>query len=128
MSKASTPATRWLQWARVSRREVDLSNFLASAFDNVRRGAIEAARLALPQRCELSASASAADLVCAECARALPAQRTSCPVCALPTPSSMPCGRCLAHPPPFDATISAFGNAFPVHRLLHGFEYQGRLR
>src|SRR5204862_7725945 len=67
--------TRRLQWARVSRREIALSNFLANAFDNVRRGALEAARVALPQRCELCASASAADLVCGECARALPAQR-----------------------------------------------------
>jgi ComF family protein len=104
-----------------------LSNFLANAFDNVRRGALEAARLALPQRCELCASASAADLVCAECARALPTQRASCPVCALPTLSSMTCGRCLAHPPPFDATISAFVYAFPVDRLIHAFKYQGRL-
>ena len=104
-----------------------MSNFLANAFDNVRRGALEAARLALPQRCELCASASAADLVCAECARALPTQRASCPVCALPTLSSMTCGRCLAHPPPFDATISAFVYAFPVDRLIHAFKYQGRL-
>jgi ComF family protein len=39
----------------------------------------------------------------------------------------MTCGRCLAHPPPFDATISAFVYAFPVDRLIHAFKYQGRL-
>ncbi len=104
-----------------------MSNFLANAFDSVRHKALEAARLALPQRCELCAAPSTGDLVCAECARDLPQPGPACPVCALPTPSGMTCGRCLAHPPPFNATITAFVYAFPVDRLIHAFKYQGRL-
>jgi hypothetical protein len=37
-----------------------LSNFLAGALDSVRRGALDAARRALPQRCELCAATSGA--------------------------------------------------------------------
>src|SRR5437660_6641550 len=108
---------RRLQCSRVSRREIPLSNFLAHAFDNVRRGALDAARLALPQRCELCAAPSANELVCAACAGDLPTTSHACPVCALPTPADEVCGRCLAHPPAFDATIAAFVYAFPVDRL-----------
>jgi len=49
-------AARWLQWVPVSGRVIPLSNFLTGAFDRAlgraRRGAIGAARRALPQRCE----------------------------------------------------------------------------
>jgi ComF family protein len=48
-------------------------------------------------------------------------------VCALPTPSGAVCGQCLAHPPPFDATLAAFAYAFPVDRLMHAFKYHGRV-
>jgi ComF family protein len=104
-----------------------LSNFLGNALDNVRRGALEAARRALPQRCELCAGASGSELLCRGCARSLPHVGPACPVCALPTPAGEVCGRCIAHPPPFDATIAAFAYAFPVDRLMHAFKYHGRL-
>ncbi len=104
-----------------------MSNFLQSAFDSVRRGARDAARLALPQRCELCASGSGTDLVCDACARDLPWLAGACPVCALPTPDGSTCGRCLSRPPAFDATIAAFSYGFPVDRLIHALKYQGRL-
>jgi ComF family protein len=104
-----------------------LSNFLASAFDSVRRGARDAARLALPQRCELCASGSGSDLVCDACMRELPWLGSACPVCALPTQGGNICGQCLNRPPPFEATIAAFSYAFPVDRLIHALKYQGRL-
>jgi ComF family protein len=103
-----------------------LSNFLTSAFDSVRRSALDAARMALPQRCELCAGVSATDLVCGACMRDLPWLPRACPVCALPSGGSV-CGHCLSDPPPFDATIAAFSNAFPIDRLIHSFKYQGRL-
>ena len=115
----------------VSGEEEPLSNFLGNALDSAlvrfRRGAIDAARRALPQRCELCAGASASELLCDGCARALPRLGPACPVCALPTPSGAICGQCLAHPPPFDATIAAFAYAFPVDRLMHAFKYHGRV-
>jgi len=104
-----------------------LSNFLGGALDNVRRGAIDAARRALPQRCELCAGTSGAELLCGGCTRSLPHLGPACPVCALPTPAGAVCGHCLAHPPPFDATLAAFAYAFPVDRLMHAFKYHGRV-
>jgi ComF family protein len=104
-----------------------LSNFLTAAFDSVRKGALDAARLALPQRCELCAGHSGTDLVCRACMHDLPRIETACPVCASPAPGGAICGACLVHPPPFDATISAYAYAFPVDRLVQAFKYQGRL-
>jgi ComF family protein len=103
-----------------------MSNFLAGAFDSVRKGALDAARLALPQRCELCAASSGAQLLCPACADSLPRLGSVCPLCALPTTGEI-CGRCIAHPPPFEATVAAFAYAFPVDRLLHAFKYHGRL-
>ncbi len=103
-----------------------MSNFLTSTFDSVRRSAIDAARLALPQRCELCAAVSGTALVCDACTRDLPWLTSVCPVCALPTSGAI-CGQCLSDPPAFDATIAAFSYAFPVDRLIHSFKYQGRL-
>jgi len=104
-----------------------LSNFLGLALDSVRRNALDAARRALPQRCELCAAASGSELLCAPCLRTLPRLGATCPVCALPTPGGEVCGRCVAQPPPFAATLAAFAYAFPVDRLMHAFKYHGRL-
>src|SRR5437867_1741108 len=104
-----------------------LSNFLVGAFDSVRRGALNAARRALPQHCELCAAASAYALVCAACTRELPRLGPTCPVCSLPTPDGQICGHCLAEPPAFAATLAAFSYAFPVDRLMHALKYRGRL-
>ena len=104
-----------------------MSNFLAGAFDSVRKSALGAARRALPQRCELCAGPSGTALVCTGCLRELPRLQANCPVCALPTHGGEICGHCLADPPPFDATIAAYAYVFPVDRLIHAFKYQGRL-
>jgi ComF family protein len=104
-----------------------MSNFLVTAFDSVRQRALEAARLALPQRCELCAGHSGSDLVCPACARELPRIEHACPVCAMPASGGVNCGSCLAHAPPFDATTAAYAYAFPVDRLIQAFKYQGRL-
>jgi ComF family protein len=104
-----------------------LSNFLTGAFDSVRRSALDAARLALPQRCELCAGVSGTELVCSPCMRDLPWLPSACPVCALPTSGGSVCGHCLNDPPAFNATIAAFSYAFPIDRLIHSLKYQGRL-
>jgi ComF family protein len=100
---------------------------LNGALRSVRRGAIDAARRALPQRCELCATASGAELICPGCFASLPRLGPCCPVCALPSSNREVCGHCFAHPPPFEATVAAFVYAFPVDRLLHAFKYHGRL-
>ena len=62
----------------VSGEEEPLSNFLGNALDSVRRGAIDAARRALPQRCELCAGASGSELLCRGCARECESPRHHC--------------------------------------------------
>jgi ComF family protein len=104
-----------------------VSNFLTGALRNVRRGAIDAARRALPQRCELCATVSGAELICSGCLASLPRLGPACPVCALPSSNGEVCGACLVDPPPFEATVAAFVYAFPVDRLLHAFKHHGRL-
>jgi ComF family protein len=93
----------------------------------VRQHALDAARRALPQRCELCAATSGSELLCRSCVRSLPRLGPACPQCALPTSGGETCGHCLAHPPAFDATLAAYAYAFPVDRLLHAFKYHGRL-
>jgi len=104
-----------------------VSNFLSGALDSVRRGALDAARRALPQRCQLCAAASGAELICRGCHASLPRLGPACPMCALPTANGEVCGHCLVDPPPFVATVAAFAYAFPIDRLLHAFKYHGRL-
>lgn len=65
--------------------------------------------------------------MCNACAADLPRIRQACPRCALPSPLANVCGRCLTHPPPFDAALAAFAYAFPVDRLLQRFKYAGVL-
>ena len=104
-----------------------MSNFLAGAFDSVaarraRRGAPGAAaalralrggvrrRAALPRLRARAAAARVRHARCARCRR-----------------GGAVCGHCLAHPPPFDATIAAFAYAFPVDRLIQRVQVPGRL-
>jgi len=82
----------------------------------------------LTQDCLLCAAASADGLLCHACAADLPRLPTpACPRCALPTPLGEICGRCLAHPPHFDATLAAFRYDFPLDQLVQSFKYGHRL-
>ena len=67
-------------------------------------------------------------LICPECERdlpSLPPQR--CPRCALPAPGSQLCGRCIADPPQFDATVAAFAYAFPADVLVKALKFKSEL-
>jgi ComF family protein len=57
----------------------------------------------------------------------MPRDARACPRCALGADDDVVCGRCLAKPPPFDATIAAWRYAFPADRLLQAFKYAGML-
>jgi ComF family protein len=50
-----------------------------------------------------------------------------CPRCALASPSGALCGRCLAQPPHYDATIAALAYAFPADALVHALKFRGEL-
>lgn len=70
----------------------------------------------------------AAAVLCAACEEDLPRLAPpSCPRCALPSPRGEPCGRCLADPPRYDATVAALQYAFPADALVHSLKFRGEL-
>jgi len=80
-------------------------------------------------RCYLCRGASARGAVlCAPCRGDLPRLAASrCPRCALPGPAGAVCGRCLAHPPRYDATVAALAYVFPADVLVQALKYRGEL-
>ena len=67
-------------------------------------------------------------VLCKECEADLPRlPRDLCPRCALESPSGALCGRCLADPPHFDATIAALAYDFPADTLVHALKFRGEL-
>jgi len=82
----------------------------------------------LAQDCLLCGASSGDSSLCTACAASLPTlPASSCPQCALPTPFGERCGRCLAQPPHFDATLALHPYAFPVDVLIQSFKYGHRL-
>lgn len=80
----------------------------------------------LPNTCLLCRGDSTAAL-CAACAADLPSLPKGCPQCAEPTTYGERCGRCLIHPPHFDATVAAYRYAFPLDSLMQAYKYGGVL-
>ncbi|KPK05207.1 MAG: hypothetical protein AMJ64_12110 [Betaproteobacteria bacterium SG8_39] len=80
-------------------------------------------------RCYLCRGASRRGAVlCAPCLGDLPRLAAPrCPCCALPSPDGALCGRCLAHPPHYDATVAALIYAFPTDVLVQALKYRGEL-
>jgi ComF family protein len=67
-------------------------------------------------------------LLCAPCEADLPcAPEPACPRCALASPEGAVCGRCIAHAPHYDATLSALAYDFPADALIHALKYRGEL-
>lgn len=82
----------------------------------------------LTQDCLLCAAESGTNLLCEACERDLPRLPAArCPRCALPTPLGEICGRCLSHPPHYDATTALYRYAFPLDKLVQSFKYGHRL-
>lgn len=85
-------------------------------------------RILLTQDCLLCADNSVRDILCDACTAELPRlPKEHCPRCALPTPNSEICGRCLANPPHYDSTQSAFSYDFPLDKLVQSFKYGHQL-
>ncbi|HYD57739.1 MAG TPA: ComF family protein [Burkholderiales bacterium] len=71
---------------------------------------------------------AAAGLLCEGCVADLPALASPrCPKCALPSPQGETCGRCLARPPSYDATVAALAYGFPADALVHALKFRGEL-
>ena len=78
--------------------------------------------------CLLCRGAAREGLLCAPCNTDLPRLNEAlCPRCALPSPAGATCGRCLAYPPHFDATIAALAYRFPADVLVHALKFRGEL-
>lgn len=64
--------------------------------------------------------------ICSYCQRHLPALPRCCPRCGLPaSDDTQPCGRCLSHPPPWQALIFVNDYQPPFTTLLKQFKFQG---
>jgi ComF family protein len=71
---------------------------------------------------------AARDVLCAECVAELPwLPAAACPRCALASPSGALCGRCLAQPPHYDATVAALGYRFPADVLVQALKFRGEV-
>ena len=79
------------------------------------------------QDCLLCTSASAEHPICDSCIQELPVIKEACPVCALPSPRELVCGRCLAQPPHFSRTLAAWTYEFPLDRIIQAFKFHHRL-
>ena len=67
-------------------------------------------------------------LLCAECDADLPRLDTAlCPRCALASPAGAVCGRCLAQPPHYDATVAALAYRFPADVLVQALKFNSQL-
>ena len=71
---------------------------------------------------------AARGVLCAHCDADLPRlTRERCPVCALASPAGAACGRCLARPPAYDATVAALEYAFPADVLVQALKFRAEL-
>jgi ComF family protein len=70
----------------------------------------------------------AAGILCAQCDADLPRLTGAfCPRCALPSPASAVCGRCLTQAPQYDATSAALAYQFPADVLVQALKFRGEL-
>jgi ComF family protein len=71
---------------------------------------------------------AADEVLCGECSGDLPRlSPPRCPRCALESPRGALCGRCLAQPPRYDATVAALAYEFPADTLVHALKFRGEL-
>lgn len=78
-------------------------------------------------RCFLCRGA-AGGVLCKACDADLPRLADArCPRCAGPSPEGAACGRCLARPPAYDATVAALSYEFPADVLVQALKFRGEL-
>src|SRR5690349_17390757 len=71
---------------------------------------------------------AAAELLCERCDADLPRlDGGCCPRCALASPAGAVCGRCLAQPPAYDATVAALSYQFPADVLVQALKFRSEL-
>lgn len=91
------------------------------------RRVVDLANLAFGGSCYLCRGAAEAPL-CRDCDADLPRlPALLCPRCALASPAGAVCGRCLAQPPSYDATVAALAYEFPADVLVQALKFRGEL-
>ncbi|AVP96880.1 amidophosphoribosyltransferase [Ahniella affigens] len=65
--------------------------------------------------------------LCDGCTADLPRLGPACPICALPTPSSQVCGRCLKKPPEFDQLVAPLRYVWPNSQLVSRLKFHAQL-
>ena len=67
-------------------------------------------------------------LLCERCDADLPRlAHDLCPRCALASPAGALCGRCLARPPAYDATIAVLAYRFPADVMVQALKFRAEL-
>lgn len=65
--------------------------------------------------------------ICSVCARAVRQRVSLCPQCGLPAAHpSLPCGRCLQKPPPWQRLVSVSDYTPPLSLLVHQLKFTRR--
>lgn len=65
--------------------------------------------------------------ICSVCARAVRQRVSVCPQCGLPAGHpSLPCGRCLQKPPPWQRLVSVSNYTPPLSLLVHQLKFTRR--
>lgn len=81
----------------------------------------------LSQDCTLCGVRSR-EVLCTACNHDLPFRHAlGCPRCNAQGSEQQLCGACLADPPHFDATASAFHYAYPLDRLVQAYKFNAHL-
>lgn len=82
-----------------------------------------------PRTCALCGEAGQAGIdLCEDCRSLLPWLETACARCALPLSGNLSaCGRCLRHPPEFEAAVAAFRYERPIDHLVTRLKYSACL-
>jgi ComF family protein len=94
----------------------------------LRKAAAELTQRIFGGTCLLCRGAAERELLCSACDGDLPRlNQARCPRCALPSAGGATCGRCLARPPRFDATVAALEYRFPADVLVHALKFRGEL-
>jgi len=71
---------------------------------------------------------AASGVICESCDADMPRlTQAVCPRCALDSPVGALCGRCLAEPPHYDATVAALAYRFPADTLVHALKFRSQL-
>lgn len=85
----------------------------------------------LSQDCVICQARSGDDILCADCSAKLKAieidPTTSCPQCAMPSPTGKRCGACLKAGFSFDKTVVCYAYRFPMDRLVSAYKFHGKV-